>query len=108
MIHVQIMYQEQSIQTIAIRGHAFAGDPGFDLVCAGVSAIGTGMLNALDRLFPDLVDLTLIDDHDPLIRVEIKQSNESLQLVLQAFITQLETIQVSYADAIHISRRNTQ
>ena len=106
MILVEVIKQDQMIHELEITGHAYAGDPGFDLVCAGVSAIATGMLNALDQQFADLVELTLVEGADPLIKIKVNQSNESLQLVLQVLITQLETIQVSYSDSIHISRRN--
>ncbi len=108
MIQIRIVYQKDWIQSVRISGHAQANEPGKDLVCAGVSSIATGMLNALDQYFPKAVKLTLVDDIDPLIEIVINQQNPELNVVMQVFITQLETMEASYSDFVQIIRRNNQ
>ena len=50
MIKVDIAYKGKGIESILIKGHANCGDYGKDLVCAGVSAVSVGALNALEEV----------------------------------------------------------
>ena len=49
MIKVQIKRNNKYITQIKIKGHAQFGEYGKDLVCAGVSAVATGICNALAK-----------------------------------------------------------
>lgn len=106
MIHIRITQKEDWIQSVSISGHAYANEPGKDLVCAGVSSISTGMLNALDKYFSHFTELTLKEIPEPLIKIVINQQNPELNLVMKIFITQLETIEASHLDFVQITRRN--
>ncbi len=50
MIQIDVLTQDSKILKIEVSGHAYSGEPGFDLVCAGVSSIAVGALNALPML----------------------------------------------------------
>ena len=49
MIKVLIKNNNKYITHIQIKGHADFGEYGKDLVCAGVSAIATGICNTLAK-----------------------------------------------------------
>lgn len=102
MIQITLDTQEDRVIALTITGHALSDDLGRDLVCAGVSAIGTGLLNALDRLCPNDYELVLRDGENPLISVLEKNMNDVGKTVLQTSLIQLETIQESFPEYIQI------
>ncbi len=97
MIQVVVLKSKTAIVQIEITGHAFSNDPGFDLVCAGVSSIATGALNGLDAL-DDSCELSMTDE--PLIKIVCKEVNHDNQLLLNFLLKQLET--VAYVHDEHI------
>lgn len=50
MVNVEVKRQSDFLQEVLIHNHAEYGEHGQDLVCAGVSSIAVGMLNALDQM----------------------------------------------------------
>lgn len=48
MIKVVCLYENKKIKSIEILGHAEANKKGHDLVCAAISGISIGAINALD------------------------------------------------------------
>lgn len=50
MIKVTIERQQHRIVAFSMSGHADAGPYGHDLVCAGVSAVSFGTINAVEEL----------------------------------------------------------
>ena len=47
MIKIVLTYKDNKIDALEIKGHANSAEYGKDLVCAAVSAISVGGLNAL-------------------------------------------------------------
>ncbi|TGY65843.1 ribosomal-processing cysteine protease Prp [Dubosiella muris] len=102
MVKIRISTHHKDIQNIDIKGHAMAGEYGQDVVCAGISSIVFGAMNALDTLFPEFCDFTVDDDR---IGIYVKRSSDSLQLVLRAVVLQLKTIEESYSDKLKFTRK---
>lgn len=50
MIHVTIYRSNNQITAFGLTGHADSGPYGYDLVCAGVSAVSIGAVNAVMEL----------------------------------------------------------
>jgi len=62
MINIHIVRdKERFIREYTVKGHAYAGDPGNDIVCAAVSAIAYTGANALE----ELAGIRLIDGKGP-------------------------------------------
>ena len=59
MISISILKHNGIIEEMNVSGHAEYADKGKDLVCAGVSTIMIGSLNALDLLAKDTCDLQI-------------------------------------------------
>lgn len=99
MIKVDVCIQTNAIHTIVIHDHAGYASAGQDLVCAGVSSIAIGMMNALDALVPDTCIFEILSSY---IRIQVIQMTSTLQLLLEAFIIQLKTVEETYQNYIHI------
>lgn len=96
---------ENAIIEVKIEGHAEYADPGYDLVCAGVSAVTFGIANSIEELLGidpiyqvgDLgfLHFRLSENHDP-------ELWRNIQLLLESLIISLKTIEESYSDYIRI------
>jgi uncharacterized protein YsxB (DUF464 family) len=102
----RISPSDAQIKAFVIEGHAEYDVPGKDLVCAAVSAISVGIVNAIEALtgvLPisemehGLLDVTLPDLADS----ENDQANQ-VQLLLEAMLVMLRTIEETYSDYISI------
>lgn len=99
MIEVVVTRKTASILQIEVSGHAFNADPGFDLVCAGVSSIMTGALNGFDSLDASAV-LELNDE--PYISIKCDIINITNQTLLEFVLIQLKTVYEAHPDVISI------
>ncbi|AMC93309.1 hypothetical protein AOC36_04765 [Erysipelothrix larvae] len=99
MIQVIVTRSKDSIERIEVSGHAYTNDPGYDLVCAGVSSVMTGALNGFDQLDDNS---ELIMNEEPYISIRCMTVNKTNQILLQFVLTQLKTIEFSHSDAIQI------
>jgi uncharacterized protein YsxB (DUF464 family) len=98
MIQVAIIRKRQSYQMMKVTGHANSAPYGEDLVCAAVSAVITGGINALDlqavkvKNTEGLSDLQILDP-----------KHESNQSVYRVMHIQLQTIANDYPKFIRIN-----
>ena len=91
MIKIRIQKDHDYINQLIVKGHASAADAGEDLICAGVSCVCIGMLNALDELCGDEpMSLTCDDGY-----VEISDVTHAYntQLLLKTLVVQLKAIE---------------
>ena len=101
MVKVEIIRNHNLISSIKVWDHAGSGDYGFDLVCAGVSAIMIGALNAFDEM--DLpVELTM--DPSPLIQIRWLKPHDK-QKMMDIIYIQLKTIKNQYKQFIRIREK---
>lgn len=100
MIKVKIQRDEstQKIVVIEVKGHAEQAEFGKDLVCAAISAIITGGMNALTS---DSVTLKLEEGY-ALIKYD-NLPDEHDAVVLNTIYTQLLTVQEDREEFIKIS-----
>ncbi len=101
MIKVSIDYDHQLVSHVKITGHAGYDEKGKDLVCAAVSSITIGTLNALDELANNDCKLVLADN---LIKIEVIRIHERSQLIIETMIIQLKTLYEQYKDFIEIKQ----
>lgn len=99
MIIVTITSKQNKIDKLEIKGHANFAEYGKDLVCAGVSAIGVGGLNALASLKDKSIELQMSDGH---ILIRNASNNEEAQVILNTLIIQLQTVKEIQKDYIKI------
>lgn len=105
MIQVEIQRSpDGSITAYRVSGHAEYAESGKDIVCAGVSAVAIGMVNAVEaqlniRLLADMrkgwLDVTVPDVSDQALA-------DKLQLLLESMVVMLQSIQQSYGEYVNI------
>lgn len=99
MISVYVNRLDNLISSIEISGHAGFDEIGYDLVCAGVSSIFIGGLNAIKE----------IEDFDVKFEkgqgyIKAKKSIcEHDSIVLETMVVQLQTIEEKYASFIKVN-----
>jgi uncharacterized protein len=101
--------QDGRICSFIISGHAFFSDYGTDIVCAGISAVSVGTVNALEAICNiDAESHTVIDEEEGFLKYQLPMNlnNEIMQkaqLILEAMIVSLQTIATSYSDNVTIN-----
>ena len=90
MIKVVIKIDEssQKITSIEVKGHSNKDAYGKDLVCAAVSAVITGGMNALNK---EGFDLVLEEGYSLIDAKKIPNDNDAV--VLKTILIQLQTIE---------------
>ncbi|TQS74679.1 ribosomal-processing cysteine protease Prp [Ornithinibacillus gellani] len=109
MIKVEVRYNGRYVEAFEISGHAKSGPYGYDLVCAAVSAVSFGAVNAVAELcqFTPIIQQgreggylsveipSQVDDH-------IK---DKASLLLEGMVISLETIEREYNRFIQIRKK---
>lgn len=99
MIKVAVHKTGSHFTSMEVSGHAGSGDSGFDLVCAGVSSIMTGALNAFNHFDPNaLLNMT----SEPLITIELTNHNDLNQKLFEFVLIQLKTVEAAHSNYIRI------
>lgn len=106
MIRVDIYRDEHTRHIVRynVTGHAEYDVAGKDIVCAGVSAIVVGTVNAIEALLDiqleHRMDKGLLDVYIPELADEAR--NDKLQWQLETMLVMLHTIEQSYGEYIQI------
>lgn len=105
MIKVIVRHnKDKQIKEIQVSGHADSAEYGKDLVCAGVSSAVVGIANTLVKYnFLD-DNMGTIDLKEGNLQIKVFNSNNNVQVVLETFVTILETIRESYSKYIKITK----
>ncbi|MFD2046212.1 ribosomal-processing cysteine protease Prp [Ornithinibacillus salinisoli] len=109
MIQVTVSKENNQITAFELSGHAESGPYGYDLVCAGVSAVSFGSINAVMALCN--IDLEIEQGKEGgYLRVQVphslnKEIMEKTQTLLEGMIISLETIEREYSQFIKIHRK---
>lgn len=88
-----------------IRGHAGAAPAGQDLVCAGISVLSFGLINAAMSV-PEYNGHVMVSEGEAVIRVECSPEEEHEALCREMFRViwcGFETIAESYPDYIQLT-----
>ena len=99
MIKVTINYLNDSINELIVKGHSNFAPKGSDIVCAGVSAIVVGGINAICSLVNDnKINYEVKDGYVRLTSL----NNIEVQNILKVIIVQLKSVEDSYSKHIKI------
>ncbi|GLO66703.1 MULTISPECIES: ribosomal-processing cysteine protease Prp [Oceanobacillus] len=107
MIKVTVFQTNNQITAFELSGHADSGPYGYDLVCAGVSAVSFGGVNAVIKLCD--TDLHIDQGKDGgYLYVEIPENldlqvAERVQLLLEGMMVSLQTIEAEYGDHMQVN-----
>lgn len=91
MIKVKIVKEKNFINQIEVSGHSNANEQNGKLVCAGVSALAFGILNALNTLEnPNDVEKKVLKNK---IIIKVHKQTQKSKIILETFYIQLLTIE---------------
>ncbi|MGM8364706.1 ribosomal-processing cysteine protease Prp [Virgibacillus sp. W0181] len=106
MIKVTIFRKGNKIHGFQLEGHAGSGPYGYDLVCAGVSAVSFGAVNAVMELCNMELQIEQEQDGGFLKAtvpdgIQIEQRDQ-VSFLLEAMLISLQTIERDYKQFIKI------
>lgn len=101
MIRVLYGSEDSHYDYINVKGHAMSDDYGKDLICAGVSSIMFGLMNAIDMVDSD-ANISMKENE---ITIELSHTSDKTDNYLELAILQLKTIEESYSQYIKIDER---
>ena len=93
MVKIEITSQKNHYQKLRMSGHANAGPYNHDLVCAALTGIISGALNAFDQELKTDVKIIVEDN---LIKMEVLKSTPKSKIMFEMLRVQLETIVRQY------------
>lgn len=110
MIDAKIYRKDSRLFAFEVSGHANSGPYGYDLVCAAVSAITFGAVNAVSKLCKLELDIKQSPDGGYLY-AEIPESASDLQkdkasFLFESMLVSLETIEQEYSEFITITNHS--
>ncbi|KRG10361.1 ribosomal-processing cysteine protease Prp [Staphylococcus sp. NAM3COL9] len=91
------------VTDVIMDGHAEYGEYGHDIVCAGASAVIFGSVNAIMGLTNEKPDIDYNDDGGHFHVRSVDATNEKAQLILQAMLVSLQTIEEEYKENIRLN-----
>ncbi|WP_332238370.1 ribosomal-processing cysteine protease Prp [Sporolactobacillus sp. KGMB 08714] len=98
--------RKREITAFKLTGHAGSGPYGYDLVCAAVSAVSFGALNAVESLTGTRMKVRQAEQGGFLECTCPEDAAEDVrnktQLILEAMLVSMKTIETSYGDYIKI------
>ena len=100
MIKIQINKTNNKYSSLVVSGHSNYDEHGKDIVCAGVSAIVTGGINALILEDKKSISYEIKDGYVNLDVLNIENNN--IQLIIDVIVVQLKTIEESYKKHVKI------
>lgn len=104
MITVDVSINEDGkVTDVIMDGHANHGEYGHDIVCAGASAVLFGSVNAILGLTSEKPDIDYEDDGGHFHIRSVDTNNEQAQLILQAMLVSLQTIEDEYNENIRLN-----
>lgn len=104
---IRILIERESngnIRSFSVKGHANFADHGQDIVCAGVSAVTVGTVNAAEAVVGVVLNSKMKNGFvQASVPAGIDGSKpEQLQLLLESMLVMLRSIEQSYGDFITI------
>ncbi|MGJ9457094.1 ribosomal-processing cysteine protease Prp [Oceanobacillus sp. CF4.6] len=109
MILVTVNRSDNQITSFELSGHADSGPYGYDLVCAGVSAVSIGTVNAVMELCETNLDIEQGGEGGYL---SVKLPNQlqpeimaEVQLLFEGMLISLKSIELEYSEFIKIKNK---
>ena len=103
-VHIERSVPGREVRSFTMEGHADFAEAGKDIVCAGASAIAVGTVNAIEALLGVGLEARMRSGY---LAAEVPETgdparNKDVQLLLEAMVVMLRTIEQSYGKHIRI------
>ena len=101
MINVKYQIEDNKYLSLEVSGHAEYDDIGKDLICASVSSIMFGLMNALDNIHEDVEIKQLTNE----IKIFNHSDSDVVNNYFELVMIQIKTIEQSYKGFIKVERK---
>lgn len=95
------------IDAFTLDGHAGFAQKGEDIVCAAVSALTFGTINAIEHLLNLPLSIQTKENdgflHCVVPDLEDKATQEKVQLLLEAMVLSLQAVEADYGDYVQLT-----
>lgn len=98
MINIIIYQEDNLLKKVSIKGHSNYAPKGEDIVCAGVSAIGVGTVNAIYEITKQKPEFHSEDGN---LELEFPSGGDA-QIIAKTMLIQLKSIEESYPKYVKI------
>ncbi|GEL07125.1 ribosomal-processing cysteine protease Prp [Salisediminibacterium halotolerans] len=89
-----------AIEAFTMSGHADSGPYGYDIVCAGASAVSFGAVNAIAELAGIYLETDMQDEggylHCRVPEISDHDTEEKVQWLLEGMIVSMKSIEANY------------
>ncbi len=107
MIQVTVQRTKNGIQEVTISGHAYAAEPGSDIVCSAVSGISLGTLNSVHLLLGVTPDVQMAESGGGFLRwsvasLEDEKLHEKQQLLAESMVIALLAVAEQYGEYVSV------
>lgn len=109
MIQANIIFKDSRVIAFEVAGHANSGPYGYDLVCAAVSAITFGTVNAVNALCDINPDIKQGDGGYLYVEIphDVTDSQkDKASFLLEGMLISLQTIEQEYSEFITIAKNS--
>lgn len=102
--------EKDQFVSFEVSGHAFAGEYGQDIVCAGVSAVVLSTVNNLTRMASIEPLIEADEENGGYLYVELtkdlstEQGELAQMLLTSCYLALSEDVEANYGDFIHVSK----
>lgn len=98
MIDVRFQLYEEHFISLTVSGHAYADEPGKDLVCAAVSTLAQTLVNAVESVGVLAENAMNCELENGFLHFEIDKSvtSEAIDIVFKTILIGIEGIQNTY------------
>lgn len=110
-VHVERTRETNRITSFTISGHANSGPPGYDIVCAAVSALSIGTVNAVEKLC-DVKLPVEAGEKGGYLRCKVTNNlkvdtERDVQLLIEGMLVGLNDIAKQYREFITVKQKTT-
>lgn len=99
MIRIQIVWKNNEIKQITLKGHANYEEYGKDIVCAAVSATYLCTVNSILSIIPDSIKISTSNETQI---IDVLTETEITQKLLQNMVRCLKSLEQQYPSNIKI------
>ena len=102
MTIIEITSKNNEIQTIEMTGHTGYADRGYDIVCAGLSALVYSSVNSFDSIEEDRISI-----NDGMLKLNLcgKKISDHDQIVLEVMLNGFSMIASQYKKNVKIIKK---
>jgi len=113
MIEVIVRRTDNDIREVTLSGHAYAAEPGSDIVCAAVSAVSLGTLNAVHLLIGITPEVQQAERGGGFLRWSVsplqdEKLHEKQQLLAEGMVIALLAIAEQYGEYVQVQDQKWQ